>query len=161
MAIGASIIVSLLLVAATVIMHYELLQFAGTLPARLTFPTRSRIIIVISVVLAAHVLEASLYAVAYYALQMHFGMGGLAGHLEGDLLDYFYFSMATYTTLGIGDLHPSGAMRLVAGVESLNGLVLIGWSASFTYLTMEEFWGTKRLGPRDEKFEAGRGHEHQ
>ena len=161
MAIGASIIVSFLLVAATVIMHYELLQFAGILPARLTFPTRSRIIIVISVVLAAHVLEASLYAVAYYALQMHFGMGGLAGHLEGDLLDYFYFSMATYTTLGIGDLHPSGAMRLVAGVESLNGLVLIGWSASFTYLTMEEFGGTKRLGPRDEKFEAGRGHEHQ
>jgi len=28
--------------------------------------------------------------------------------------------------------------------ESLNGLVLIGWSASFTYLTMEEFWGPKR-----------------
>jgi hypothetical protein len=32
-------------------------------------------------------------------------------------------------------------MRLIAGIESLNGLVLIGWSASFTYLTMEEFWG--------------------
>jgi hypothetical protein len=68
-------------------------------------------------------------------------MGGLSGHLEGDLLDYFYFSMATYTTLGIGDLHPSGVMRLIAGIESLNGLVLIGWSASFTYLTMEELWG--------------------
>ena len=38
-------------------------------------------------------------------------------------------------------------MRLVAGVESLNGLVLIGWSASFTYLTMEEFWGRKRGAP--------------
>ena len=150
MAIGASIIVSLLLVAATVIMHYELLQFAGTLPARLTFPTRSRIIIVIGVVLAAHILEASLYAAVYYALQTHFGMGGLAGHLEGDLLDFFYFSMATFTTLGIGDLHPSGVMRLVAGVESLNGLVLIGWSASFTYLTMEEFWGTKRGAQKPE-----------
>ena len=49
--------------------------------------------------------------------------------------------MATYTTLGIGDLHPTGATRLIASVDSLNGLVLIGWSASFTYLTMEEFWG--------------------
>ncbi len=55
----------------------------------------------------------------------HFRMGGLGGHLEGDLLDFFYFSMATYTTLGIGDLHPSGVMRVVAGVESLNGLVLL------------------------------------
>ena len=153
MAIWISIIGSLLLVAATVIMHYEFLQFAGTLPRRLTFPTRSRMIIVIGVVLAAHVLEASLYAVAYYALQTHFGIGGLAGHLEGDLLDFFYFSMATYTTLGIGDLHPSGAMRIVASVESLNGLVLIGWSASFTYLTMEEFWGTKR-GAQPEKAET-------
>jgi len=141
MGIGVTIVASLLLVAATVIMHYELLQFAGTLPRRLTVPTRPRIIIVIGVVLAAHILEASLYAAAYYVLQTQFGMGGLGGHLEGDLLDYFYFSMATYTTLGIGDLHPSGVMRLIAGVESLNGLVLIGWSASFTYLTMEELWG--------------------
>ena len=141
MGIGVTIVVSLLLAAATVVIHYELLQFAGTLPRRLTVPTRPRIIIVIGVVLAAHILEAGLYAAAYYVLQVQLGMGGLGGHLEGDLLDYFYFSMATYTTLGIGDLHPSGVMRLIAGVELLNGLVLIGWSASFTYLTMEELWG--------------------
>ena len=141
MGIGVTIVVSLLLAAATVVIHYELLQFAGTLPRRLTVPTRPRIIIVIGVVLAAHILEAGLYAAAYYVLQIQLGMGGLGGHLEGDLLDYFYFSMATYTTLGIGDLHPSGVMRLIAGVELLNGLVLIGWSASFTYLTMEELWG--------------------
>jgi Ion channel len=141
MEIGVTVVVWLSLVVATVIMHYELLQFAGTLPRRLTVPTRPRIIIVIGVVLAAHILEAGLYAAAYYVLHTQFGMGGLGGHLEGDLLDYFYFSMATYTTLGIGDLHPTGVMRLIAGVESLNGLVLIGWSASFTYLTMEELWG--------------------
>jgi hypothetical protein len=35
-------------------------------------------------------------------------------------------------------------MRIVAGIESLNGLVLIGWSASFTYLTMERFWDSMR-----------------
>ena len=144
MALGLSIIVALLLVMATVLLHYELLQFAGTLPDRLPFSNRARMIIVIAVVLTAHLLEASLYAVAYYTLQTHAGIGGLAGHLEGDLLDYFYFSMATYTTLGIGDVHPSGMVRLIAGVESLNGLVLIGWSASFTYLTMEKFWGVKR-----------------
>jgi hypothetical protein len=31
-------------------------------------------------------------------------------------------------------------MRLVSGVEALNGLLLIGWSASFTYLAMERYW---------------------
>jgi hypothetical protein len=133
-----------LALTATVLLHYELLRFAAGLPERLTFPTRSRILIVIAVVLAAHVIEAALYALAYDVMQAHLDLGKLAGHLEGDVLDFFYFSIATYTTLGIGDLHPAGAMRLVAGVEALNGLVLIGWSASFTYLTMERFWDTKR-----------------
>lgn len=141
---AVALAVSLLLVAITVLLHYEILQLAAGLSARLTGPRRSSVLIVISVVLAAHLIEGALYAGAYYLMQSQFQLGALAGHLEGDLLDFFYFSMATYTTLGIGDLHPSGAMRLVAAIESLNGLVLIGWSASFTYLTMQEFWSTKR-----------------
>jgi hypothetical protein len=39
-------------------------------------------------------------------------------------------------------------MRLIASVESLNGLVLIGWSASFTYLSMERFWQDGPAGAR-------------
>ena len=31
-------------------------------------------------------------------------------------------------------------MRLLAGVEGLLGLLMIGWSASFTYLMMEKLW---------------------
>jgi hypothetical protein len=29
---------------------------------------------------------------------------------------------------------------LLAGAEALNGLLLIGWSASYTYIAMERFW---------------------
>jgi hypothetical protein len=35
---------------------------------------------------------------------------------------------------------PSGSLRLLAGVEALNGLLLIGWSASYVYIAMERFW---------------------
>jgi hypothetical protein len=131
-----TIAIGLSLVTATVLVHYELLQFAAGLPDRLTVPTRPRVLIVIAVVLAAHVLEATLYAAAFYMMQTHLDLGTLVGHLEGNFLDFFYFS--------IGDVHPSGPMRLIAGVEALNGLVLIGWSASFTYLTMEKFWDAQR-----------------
>ncbi|MFD2270083.1 hypothetical protein ACFS07_00430 [Undibacterium arcticum] len=31
-------------------------------------------------------------------------------------------------------------MRLLAGMEGLNGLLLIGWSASYIYIAMERFW---------------------
>jgi len=29
---------------------------------------------------------------------------------------------------------------MIAGVEALNGLLLIGWSASYAYIAMERFW---------------------
>ena len=51
-----------------------------------------------------------------------------------------YFSAVTYTTLGMGDMFPIANVRLIAGVEALTGLMMIGWSASFTYLAMEKFW---------------------
>lgn len=42
--------------------------------------------------------------------------------------------------VGYGDVVPSGELRLLAGVEALNGLLLIGWSASYTFIAMERFW---------------------
>ena len=38
----------------------------------------------------------------------------------------------SFTSLGFGDIVPTGAVRLLAGAECLNGLLLIGWSASYT-----------------------------
>jgi hypothetical protein len=54
------------------------------------------------------------------------------------------FSAVTYTSLGLGDYYPTRNLWLIAGVEALNGLVLIGWSASFTYLAMETYWPLHR-----------------
>ena len=56
------------------------------------------------------------------------------------LLDAIYFSATTFTTLGYGDLAPVGPIRFLSGTAALTGLVLISWSASFTYLEMERFW---------------------
>jgi hypothetical protein len=51
-----------------------------------------------------------------------------------------YFSAETYTSLGYGDVVPHGDLRLLAGMEALNGLLLIGWTASYTYISMERLW---------------------
>ena len=51
--------------------------------------------------------------------------------------------------VGLGDLYPTEHLRLMAGVAALNGLLLVGWSASFTYLSMQEYWpmhGPERRG---------------
>jgi len=53
--------------------------------------------------------------------------------------------MAHIAEMGLYGATPVGPIRLIAAVEALNGLLLIGWSASFTYISMEKFWLNKPL----------------
>lgn len=135
-----ALIFSTVLVVACVLIHYEVLRFTSTLLGRMTIPPRPRILVVMFAVFLAHTIEVWVYAIAYYLLRDHLGIGGFGGTLENQFTDYLYFSTATYSSLGYGDVYPLGGLRLVAGIETVAGLVLIGWSASFTYLTMEKFW---------------------
>ena len=138
--ITLALLVSLALVVATVLIHYEVLRAASRLMPRLSIPLRTRILVVIAVAFVAHLLEIGLYALAFFLMDHQFGLGAIEGATEGGALDFFYFSITTYTTMGFGDLSPHGPIRIVAGVEGLNGLLLIAWSASFTYLSMEKVW---------------------
>lgn len=148
MAIVWSSLVALLMTVTTVLLHYEILRGTSRLIPLLAIPPRSRIIIVIAAAFIAHLLQIGLYAMAFYAMQHGFGHGRLSGELAGTALDFFYFSTPNFTTLGVGDLYALGPMRIVAAIQSLNGLVLIGWSASFTYLAMEKFWDLHRRPER-------------
>ena len=139
MDVAAAIGMALALLVATVAIHYEVLSatFAG-LP-RLGVPPRLRILVAMAAIFGAHLAEITLYAVAFYGME-RLQLGSIGGDFNGAWLDYFYFSTTSYTTMGVGDVAPHGLLRLVAGLEGLNGFVLIGWSASFTYVTMEAYW---------------------
>ena len=65
---------------------------------------------------------------------------------EPDAETIIYFSFSTYTSLGYGDIVPVGDARILAGVEAITGLVLIAWTASFTYLEMSMHWMRRRDG---------------
>lgn len=147
MAILAALLFALILVLATITIHYEALRKTSAIIPHLAVPPRARILVVIVGVFVAHLAEIALYAIVY-AMMERLGLGALAGTLEHNPLDYFYLSITSYTTLGVGDLYPTGVMRLVSSIESLNGFVLIGWSASFTYLEMERFWDRHRESAR-------------
>ena len=54
-----------------------------------------------------------------------------------------YFSLASYTTLGFGDVVLGPGWRLLAGLEGLTGLLLVGWSTAFMFAVvnrMYEHW---------------------
>jgi hypothetical protein len=132
------------LVLLTVLIHYEALRLITLLLPRVSVAPRMRILVVILGVFAAHTVEVWVFGLCYWFLSGT--LGGVSGHMSGHLLDYVYFSVVVYTSLGFGDIQPYELLRLVAGVEALVGLLMIGWSASFTYLMMEKLWGEHQPG---------------
>ncbi len=136
-----TILITLVLVTTSVFIHYEMLRLISNAMPKMPGSPRRRMLSAIGVVFMAHIVEISLFAVAYGLMQHRWGLGEISGLVEGTWVDFFYFSAASYTTLGMGDLFPTGHLRFVAAIESLTGLVLIAWSASFTYLAMSNFWG--------------------
>lgn len=98
---------------------------------------RSRVLAMNSVVIgifAVLTVEVWLWAFAYYLLNVF-----------GDFETALYFSTSTFSTVGYGDLVTSEQWRLLAGLESVNGFLLIGWSTAYLVAA------SMRVGP----FKAG------
>lgn len=129
------------LLVATSVIHYEALGLISFLLPKLPIQRRMKVMAVVFWTFAAHVVQILLYALAYYLLVDRFGNSVLDGIGGPTLLNCIYFSAETFTALGYGDILPLGPPRLLVGTEALNGLLLIGWSASYFYVTMERFWG--------------------
>jgi hypothetical protein len=135
-----AIMISLVLVAATIAIHYEVLRQTSQRLTHIRIPPRMRIIVMLVAALTSHMIHVLLYAVTFLGLEYLGDFGTIDGNRGHDLEDAIYFSITSYTTLGIGDLIPTGDLRMISGTEALNGLVMVGWTASMTYLYMEKFW---------------------
>jgi hypothetical protein len=138
----ASILTCGLLVSACMWLHYVVLRRLWAM-TKVTSSVNRPMLKILFTLFGLHLFEVVLYAIAISVHEIA-GLGSLAGAVDPSsswLENHIYFSIASYTTLGIGDIVPHGTLRLVSGVEALNGLILIAWSASFTYLVMERFWG--------------------
>ena len=91
-----------------------------------------------------HFIIAMIVMFGYYFLIRFTSLGSLitfdSGEPIRDIMDCIYYSFITYTTLGFGDVIPAGSLRFLTGLESLTGLVLITWTASFMYFEMQKYW---------------------
>lgn len=136
----AAMAASVILVVATVLILHEALRFASAHLSGLPVPPRARVVTLVLASFAGHTAAVWTYAFAYWMLALRWRIRSFSGLPVEGFLDCLYFSVVTYTSLGFGDHVPVSHARLLAGVEALNGLLLIGWSTSFTYLYMERAW---------------------
>jgi len=56
------------------------------------------------------------------------------------VLEAWYFSMITFTSLGYGDLTLTGNWRLLSGIEAINGIMLIGWSTAMMFALIQQIF---------------------
>ncbi len=78
--------------------------------------------LVFTILLASHLVQAALWAVAYYAI------GGF-----DDLATSLYFSLSSYTTVGYADVTLPVNMRLLGPLEAATGVLMFGWSTGYIF----------------------------
>lgn len=133
-------IMAAILIAVCTTIHYRALKFSSQ------FVTPSRHIghclgvAIVSIVLA-HTFEALLYAAGFWFAVHNLEVGNLVSSSSSDgdslnFMDYFYFSLVNFTTLGRGDLMPNGHLRFMTAMEAFHGFLLITVSGTFVLQIM-------------------------
>jgi hypothetical protein len=89
----------------------------------------------VSMLMAAHLLEVAIWALAY----------SLAGATPQGT-ENLYFAFVNYTTLGYGDIVPVARWRLLGPLTAMNGVLLFGWSTAVIYHVLRA-----SLAPDDER----------
>lgn len=147
MSLATAFLINTAVVTVTMVIHYEaLFWLSKKLPKLCQIRPRLQVLMGVLCVFIVHVIEIWLFAFAFYFSSMIEGMGKLTGNLSegGGLLDCVYFSFVTFTTVGYGDVVAEGRLRYLGGIESLTGIVLITWSASFLFVEMQRNWADLR-----------------
>ncbi len=128
------------LVGVTFIFHYRILLWLSSISTKLNFQAQTQVLIIVFVLFLAHIVEIGFYAIIYGVSVSWLELGTFKGAPVEDSMSYLYYSGVIYTSLGLGDIYPEGHIRFITAMETLNGFLLITWSASFTFLAMGRLW---------------------
>ena len=83
-----------------------------------------------------HLVQVGLWAVVFWR-----------AHELPNVETALYFSLATYTTIGFGDVVVGPGWRVLAGIEGLTGILLVGWSTAFVFAVVNRM-GALEAGPQ-------------
>lgn len=114
----------------TVWIHYESLVLLRRWVVR--FKERARVFVTLVCLIVTHIVEIYVFAIVYGLMSLDPQFGTIVD-LES-ATDFVYYSSVVYTTVGFGDLYPTGPIRVVTAIEAIVGLVLITWSATFMFV---------------------------
>lgn len=135
-----ALLLTFILVVLTFYIHLMALKGLNNFLPHAAISNYNQVLIIVIVLFIAHLFEISFYAVTFELSIELLNIGALVGEPISSFMEYLYYSIVMYTSLGLGDVYPTGHIRFITGIEALNGLMLITWSASFTFLAMKRLW---------------------
>lgn len=134
-----AVLITAVTLALTCAFHFEALRLVAHGVTRTPGKPGQHLTLTLSVVTLIHVIEALAYALVFWVSALHLKLGDLVtsgGRPAGRLMDFFYFSLVNYTTLGRGDLNPQGHLQFIAGIEAFQGFLVITISGAFLFQVM-------------------------
>ncbi|KKL04424.1 hypothetical protein LCGC14_2616180, partial [marine sediment metagenome] len=128
----------LLLLCTTV--HCTMLRWASNRLGRNDLSVLPALLLAMTVAMTAHAIDALIYAGGFWAAIHWLAIGDLKPPKPADpavgWMDIYYFSLVNLTTLGRGDLVPTGHLRFMAGMEAAQGFLIITASGSYIFQVM-------------------------
>ncbi|MFG6559687.1 ion channel [Sulfitobacter sp. 1A15299] len=136
-----AMLLSALVVTICTAIHYFVLKGVSDTIARCRAGGQGQNLgLAVGAITIAHVIEAFIYTLFFLWAVQGLQIGVLNASGPGDkpitLMDYFYFSLVNFTTLGRGDLSPAGHLRFLTGIEAFHGFLMITASGSFLLQVM-------------------------
>ena len=101
-----------------------------------------RVLVPLGMVLAIFVV----HGVEVWAYELLYWLAGATDRLE----DALYLSLGAYSTTGWVDVHLRAGWRIVVSLESVNGLLLVGWSTAFFFHNITRLMVTEDSHPLPE-----------
>ena len=126
-------LLSIVAVLATSFLHYESVHRLDLLARRPGSRRHYVMLTIICGIIAIHLADIFFYSLVYRFAIGTLGLGTISSATISSPMEMFYFAAETYSSLGQGDLLPTGAIRIISSISSLNGLLLLAWSGSFLY----------------------------
>ncbi len=102
-----AMLMALMLVTLTFLFHFAVLRWLSGGMSLIAMTAGTRILVIVLTALAAHLVEIGLYAFAFALGDGALALGSFGGLEVVAPLDYLYFSIVSYTSLGLGDVFPS------------------------------------------------------
>ena len=131
-----AIFISTALIGLTLSIHYVVFRYVSVTLIKRGCPCYRGLALAVSAITLAHVVEAAAFAAGFWLGDAVFNIGSFNTAKAMSWMDYFYFSLVNFTTLGRGDITPMGHLRFIAGIEAFVGFLMITASGSYVLQVM-------------------------